>query len=348
MHTTPNRSRRPPVSFVTWSFVRGRSEEIAAALGGDVCAVYPRWLDGSRRAPLRYVVSAVRTVAELVRRRPRSVVVTNPPIFPPLIAWAYCRVARVPLVLDSHPGAFGRKDNRVAEAFMPVHRWLARRSAAVLVTTGEWVDVVTSWGGRGVVVHEAPPLWEVTPPGRSPGARPRVLFVGIFANDEPVEEVVEAARRLPEIDVDITGHIERAPGGLVDAAPPNVRFVGYLGPAAYRDAVQDCDLVLALTTEPSSVMRAAYEGVYARRPIVISDWPDLRAVFPSAVFTSNDVDGIERALRDAVDRLESLDAATESARSAQLERWEEQLEEIRRVVGLTTPERLPAEPGAVS
>lgn len=324
---TPTRSR-VPFAFLAWSRVSGRSEEIAAALGGEARCF---WISGLRRkqlVPLRYLLSAVGTAAYLLRARPRAVAVTNPPVFPGLIALAYARFARVPVLLDSHPASFGAKDNAVAARLLPVHRWMARRSASVLVTTDDWVRTVESWGGRATVVHEAPPLWEVAPPRPLP-ARPRVLFVGVFAPDEPVAEVLAAARLLPEADVVVTGDLQKCSPALRESAPANVSFVGFLSKEEYRRAVEDCDVLLALTTEPTSVVRAGYEAVYARRPLVVTGWPELRRLFPHAVPTGNDAAGIAAALRTALAEHERLRSETGTALEDQRDRWDGQVAELR-------------------
>lgn len=294
--------------------------------------VHPRVLRGSRRAPLRYAVALVVCAFSLLRHRPGAVIATNPPVFPGILGWAYSRVAGVPLLLDSHPTAFGAKQNRVAQRMLRVHRWLARRSAAVLVTTQEWVGEVEDWGGSALVVHEAPPAWELDPPG-PPAARPRVLFVAVFASDEPVEEVVEAARRRPGYDVVVTGDTSRAPEGLVEAAPPNVSFVGFLPQDRYLELLAGADVVLALTTEPTSVMRAAYEAVWAGRPCVLSDWPVLRELFPDAVATTNDAEAIAEALDAVVADHGTLRCKAGQARARQMARWESQLAAMRGVLG---------------
>ena len=178
------------------------------------------------------------------------------------------------------------------------------------------------------MLHEAPPQWTVEPAGRV-GARPRVLFVSIFAPDEPVREVVEAAALLPSIDVQITGDLHKIPPGLRDSAPPNVSFLGFLRGADYSRAVSAADIVMALTTEPMSVVRAGCEAVYAGRPLVVSHWRASREVFPYAVHVSNDPAGIAVGMRAAVERHPQLLAAAPAARSLQATRWRHQIDRVR-------------------
>ena len=327
---------RPTFCHVTWQRHAGRAQEIAHALGGEAVHVYPTALTGRRWVLVRYLLSAVLTVVALVRLRPSAIVVVNPPVVPGLVVAAYCRLFGARFLLDSHTGSFGVKGNAVAARTLGITRWLGRRSAGVMVTTTSWVEEVQGWGAHGLVVHEAPPVLEVTP--SLDGGRPQVLFVGVFARDEPVEQVVAAAALLPEVDVLITGDVDRAPDGLVEGAGPTVVFTGFLGPQEYRARLEAARVVVALTTEPTSVMRAAYEAVYARRGLVVSDWPALREVFPFAHHRGNDADAIAEGVRAAL--AEDPVAASQRAQGAvtlQTARWDDQLDALRAALDLPRP-----------
>lgn len=336
-------ARRPPVAFVAWSPVGGRSREIAAALGGEARTIYGQGRFGKLSVIVRYLRSGVQTARYLRRRRPLAVIATNPPLLPGLIAWAYGRRSGARIALDSHPGGFGLQGDRVSAALQPLHVWLARRVTATLVTDGRLAERVESWGGEAEIVHEAPIEWHGQPRARL-RERPRVLFVCIFQRDEPVAEVIEAARLVPELDVDVTGDLDRCPSGLRERAPDNVRFTGFLSGQRYESAVLDADVVLALTTEPSSVMRAGYEAVYARRPLAVSGWPASRELFPHAVHVDNHAAGIAAGLRRAVAEHERLVAAAPAALALQQRRWERQLAALRRRLIDPTPTAAPSQP----
>lgn len=324
---------RPGVVYLAWTVNRGRVDELSALLGAVPVFVHPRLLRHRRLTPLRYVVSAVLTLAALVRLRPRCVLVINPPVLAAGVVALYGAVSGARVVLDSHPGGFGAQDDALSARLQGLHRWAASRAAAVLVTGEHWGSVVRGWGGTPLVVHEPPAPWTVPaspPPG---GAATRVLFLGTYGRDEPVAALVEAARSVPDVQLAITGDVARAPEGLLEAASANVEAVGYLDADAYRRQVLASDVVVVLTTEPTSVMRAAYEAVYARRPLVVSDWPGLRELFPHAVHVTNDAAGIAAGIREAVDRRASLQAVAETARDEQQARWQSQLADLRAVIG---------------
>lgn len=328
---------RSPVAFLAWAPSAGRARDLAADLGGDALTVYPSAVGGRRTVPLRYALSSVITVGHLLRRRPRAVVVQNPPVYPALISALWVRLVGGRLVLDNHPTSFGAKGNVQASRMLAVTRRLVRRADGVLVTTSDWADVVRGWGGHPVVLHEAPPQWSVSEPRPLGNRRPVVLFSCVFASDEPVSAVIEAARRLPELDMVVTGDQRRAPRDVLADLPANVTMTGWLDQQQYARQVDRCDVLLALTTEPTSVMRAAYEAGYARRLLVLSDWPASRALFPEAVGTGNTADAITAALRTAVADHDLLIRDLDVVQERQRERWRGQRRELRALLGLDEP-----------
>jgi hypothetical protein len=337
-------TRRADVVFLAWTRTSGRSKEIANALGGEAVCIFPARVSAKRLFAVRYAYSLVASCVHLMRHRPRALIATNPPVFPALMACAYAAMSKTPYVLDSHPTSFGAKGHTVSQKLLGVHRWLARRASATMVTTNDWVGVLESWGARGIVVHEAPPLWAVEPlRGAAKGAKGGqgskgvVLFVGIFASDEPVMAVVEAARLRPDLEVQITGDLTRCPPAVLAAAPPNVRFLGYLAQPEYRAAVEAADVVVALTTEPTSIVRAGYEAIYSRRPLIITDWPAGRDAFGFAVYSANDAAALAVAFDDALSERRREPLALEAARDAQLARWNDQLHTLRQALQLAAP-----------
>jgi len=320
---------RPKVSFIAWAEDAGRAHEVARALGGEACTLYRLRIVWKPLVPLRYLLNAISTCCYLLSRRPRAVIVTNPPIFPGLIALPYCIATKAPLLLDSHPSAFG--DAPMAKQVASVHAWLARRTATTMVTVPELAEIVTAWGGRADIVHEAPPAHRAAPAHPLSG-RPRILYIGRFAGDEPTAEVVEAARLVPEADVLITGDVRKCPAPLRKSAPANVIFTGFLKGDDYDRALEQADAIMVLTRHPLAVNRGAYEAVYFERPLIISDLPAMTPLFPYATSVSNDSAGIARGIQSAIERHPELVAACPHARALQEQRWQEQLDRLQELV----------------
>jgi glycosyltransferase involved in cell wall biosynthesis len=162
---------------------------------------------------------------------------------------------------------------------------------------------------------------------------PVVLWSGIFAADEPFAAVIEATRLTPEIELHVAGDLRRCP---VDpaTAPPNVRWLGFLRGEAYRRALHGADVVLALTNDSTSAMRAAAEAVYAGKPLITSDLAHLAQLFPSAMHVRNDAADIAAGMREAVHDREKLAAISAAMRDVQLRRWERQRDMLLERLGL--------------
>lgn len=332
------------ISVIGWTRRGDRPTELADVLGGEARVIFTPKLAHPALLPLRYATCALIMVAYLARRRPDALVVVNPPLWPGLIGWAYSRLAGARLVLDSHPGGFGAQGHSVERRLQAIHRFLVRRAAGVLVTTQHWIDVVESWGGTARIVHEPPRDRDVPVRGSDDDdddARPIAMFVCIFAPDEPVGAVIDAARLAPHVEWWITGDAAKAPPGALDDLPANIRLTGYLGPADYDDALIGADVVVALTTEPTSIMRAAYEAVYALRPLVVSDHPDAVEVFPHAVATANHATDIAAAVDEVLARPDP-DGAAWTARAAQQQMWVAQRSGLEQIVhGTPSPDDHP-------
>lgn len=319
------------VLFVAWDAAGRRADDVADLLGGQALSIRPAMLERPWLTPIRWLVSAVATTAGVVSQRPSVVIVTNPPIWAGLSAYAGARLVGAGFVLDSHPGGFGAMNDRVGARVQRLHAWLARRATAVLVTTQQWIDVVESWGGRGAVLHEAPTptLQAASVPAGDPAA---VLAVNTFGRDEPVQPLIEAARAVPTARLDVTGDVSLAPDGLVQRAPSNVRFVGYLSQREYEQAMTTNAACVVLTDEPTSVPRSACEAVWARRPLIITDSPATAEYFPYALRVPSTADGVASGLRRVVEDRHGVAELAQAAADDQRARWDKQLDELRAIV----------------
>ena len=129
------------------------------------------------RQELRFGVQLARQVR---RRRPDVVMVANTPVPSMVLLAAYLRLRRIPLVLwhqdvqgiaiQSFAGAkLGRAFRAVAAVIGRGERWVARRSAAVVVIADSFVDVHRRWGtaDRTTVIPNWAPLGEIVPVSRA-------------------------------------------------------------------------------------------------------------------------------------------------------------------------------------
>ena len=277
--------------FVAWaqpSHSR-RSELMARKLGIPLRRI--RVLRKQRYlAPLRYAIQALLTLVTLFRERPGVVFVQNPPIFAPLFAWIYCALAGAGLIIDAHTDAL--QCPRFWRWSLPLHRFLSRQAVATLVTNEHLSQIVAGWGAKSQIIVDVP--------SQLPAGKPypvehqfNIAMVSSFAPDEPLDNVIQVARSLPDIGFYVTGDPAWSSRPLPSELPPNVHLTGLLPDDEYYGLLRSVHAVMALTTENHTMQRGACEAVWLGQPIITSDWPLLRQSFhQGTIHVDNTVEGI--------------------------------------------------------
>jgi glycosyltransferase involved in cell wall biosynthesis len=275
---------------------------------------------------LRVLMLSVRTAWTLLRLRPQVAFVQNPSI---VLTTVSCLVAPLyggRVVVDRHSNfklhTVASRDPRY-RLFHLLSRWTVRRAHLTVVTNAYLAALVEAWGGRTFVLPD--PIPDL-PPQIVAGDTPRssIIFVCSHSRDEPLGEVLAAARSLPKsVTVFITGNAARSPRPLLESAPENVVFTGYLSDKEYIELISSAGAVLSLTTQPHTLTCSAYEAVAVGVPLIISDSEDLKAHFRhGTVVTANTAPGIARAITEALARQGELRQAIDALKRDLQREWE--------------------------
>lgn len=240
----------------------------------------------------KYLLQAIETVGILFRERPGAAFVMSPPVFAPLVVALVCVLRGIPFVIDAHSSAF--LDRRWRH-FQGLQAWLCRKAATTIVHNPTLASRVRALGAHATLVPDVPIEFGR---GHFPiTASFSAAAACSFNHDEPVAELVDAARRMPHVQLFITGDAERMARSLRASLPPNVILTGFLSTGDYGALFSGVDVVIALTTRPATMLRSAYEAIYAGTPVIVSDSDVLRAAFPmGAVHVVNDGPAIAAAL----------------------------------------------------
>jgi glycosyltransferase involved in cell wall biosynthesis len=301
-----------------------RAEGIAQALGArDFCIQRLKRMPWFM-LPLRYFLQSLDTVAVLRRERPQLIITTNPPIVLPLVVYAFARWPKADLVIDSHTGAFTGK----WRPFLFLHRFLSRRALATLVTNETLREQVAAWGASALVLEDRVPELPIV---RTEPTNPcfTIVVVNSFARDEPVEEVLAAARGLSGFRFFITGGIPKGLTGLLEQAPSNVTFTGFLPRPDYVAMLSRADAIMVLTTRDLTMLCGAYEAVAVGKPLITSDWPVLRNYFSKgAVYIDNSAESIRRAALEVADQNQRLRDEMRELKSELSHHWNRQFEDF--------------------
>jgi len=282
----------PTVSFVTWYPSCRRSDTLAERLGGRSHLIHFFEFKQPVYAPMKYVVQALVTFWRLYKDRPEVVFVASPPVFAVCTVWAYAALFRIPFIIDAHTGVF---DDPRWTWMTRVSQFLSRSALATIVTNRTLAAEVTRWGGHPVVIGDLPVRFPEVP-ASDLGAGFHVVVVNTFSQDEPLAEVIQAARLTPSISFHITGSPRHSRNGWSGSLPPNARFTGWLSDEAYVGLLRGADAVMSLTTHDHTMQRGGYEAMAVEKPLITSDWPLLRETFSrGTLHVDNSAQGIARA-----------------------------------------------------
>lgn len=293
--------------FVNWIGFHGRSADLAVNLG--VREFYTTGGSGNRI--IRYVRQWRETVATLKGLRPSTVIVMQPPV---MALWAarFGTARDTQIVADLHTGVF--TDPKWKWAWKGILRSQRQRGGGVIVTNESLAERCRSYGVRTFVLDDAVPRRvgkaSATPEdGRLARLEPDeyVLVPLAYAADEPLDEILDAARAVPDRTWVFTG---RAPDTVRAKAPGNVLFSGFVSKSDYDWLAANAGAILACTTEEDTMQRAGYEAVSWERPLVTTRTRVLTAYFgDAAIFAAPTAGELSSAVSDALGRSPELKAA---------------------------------------
>lgn len=142
--------------------------------------------------------------------------------------------------------------------------------------------------------------------GLAPGDK-AVVSVGHLMARKGVVDYVELARRMPEVQFFWFGHTTRAAMSAavreaVDAAPPNLRFPGYVPAEQVRDAYAGAQLFCFMSHEETEGI-VVLEALASGTPAVVRDIPVYDPWLPAGeiVHKARSIEEFETTARDILD-----------------------------------------------
>jgi glycosyltransferase involved in cell wall biosynthesis len=292
----------PKGVFISWVKFAERSRGISQALG--IRDFYVERMKGTTvfLLPLRYLFQALETAAILWHERPKLIIAMNPPIVLPLLTYLAAKFLGAELVIDSHTGAFNGKWERL----LFVHRFLSRRALATIVTNEPLRERVERWGAQGLILEDRIPDLE---PSKASTTNKNFTVVAIcsIADDEPIDEIIAAARLLPDFSFFVTGRVSPTLSRRLANLPTNLVLTGYLPRSDYDALLHRADALMVLVKQDFTLLCGAYEAVAVGKPLITSDWPVLRNYFSlGAVYVDNSPEGIRDGVRRVAQSRERL------------------------------------------
>lgn len=315
--------------FLVWGAPHGshRTEWMGAHLGMDVWYIYATPRQGRFIAPVKYFLQTFMTFAFLARHRYQLIFVQDPPIFAVLPVYVYSLFSKSRFIIDSHTDALQASFWKWT---LPLHRFLERRAITTLVTNDHLREMIESWGARGFTLEDPPAQFNISKPTILPDSALNVVVVSTADYDEPIPEVLEAARALQDVDFYITGDFARSRyhQGVLESAPQNVHFTGYLR-EGYFSLLDAADVIMCLTTEDNTFLSGANEALWLGKPLITSDWPLLRRYFSKGtIHIDNSVEQIRQSVLDMREHLSEYQAEMCALQAERRNEWWTRMDQL--------------------
>jgi glycosyltransferase involved in cell wall biosynthesis len=296
--SAPNEISMDGCIWITWENQR-RTYELARALSLPLFKYISK-----RNYIVRIAGLSAKTILLLFRRRPKKLVVQNPSIILATVACLFKNLLGYILVVDRHSNFRIEKApyrSIKEKVFQLLSRYTIRKADLTIVTNEFLKNIVEQWGGRGFVLQDKLPSLVLAKKVQLKGLQ-NIIFVCSFSGDEPVNEVIEAARLIDQsIVIYITGNNSKLKKDIIDGAPKNIIFTGFMDEKMYQSVLYSSDAVMALTTADHFLLCAAYEALALGRSLILSRTPDLMEYFhQGAIFTKNDAESLASAIRTAL------------------------------------------------
>ena len=321
-------NKSPKLVFIAWTDQDRRSQLLAKELGMQLYEIQILQRKYAL-APLRYLLQTWRTLRILFRERADVTFVQNPPIFAAFAVWLYAAVSRTRFVIDSHTGALLAWWWRWT---LPLHAWLSRRAETTIVTNQHLAKMIQQWNARSFILTDVP--MEIPQSKPFPLSGPfNITVINTFSPDEPVGEILAAARTLPDVNFYITGNPARANKEHLANHPENVHFTGFLPDDEYFGLLLGVQAVMVLTTVDHTMQLGASEALSLGKPIITSDWPMLRDYFSKGtVYVDNKWESIAEGVVQMRAQLTAMQQGIETLQREQQVEWAEKKRQLRQLI----------------
>ena len=160
-----------------------------------------------------------------------------------------------------------------------------------------------------------------------------ICYICTFSNDEPYLEVFNAARKLENIQIYVTGNYRKA---KIDISRYiNVQFMDFLPNQEYKALLNSVDAIITLTTREYTMQRGGSEAISVRKPLITSDTKMLRTYFKrGTVFAKPDEQNIKEAIENLKRRYEFYLDEVSKFSVERRSNFKSKLEELRKELGV--------------
>jgi glycosyltransferase involved in cell wall biosynthesis len=324
--------------FIVWKKFQRRVEVLAPFLDLEVHYFYYSWEEKSKiLKALSYFLKSIDTFKCLFLKKPSLVFIQFPPA-PALYCVAlYSFLTGSRYVSDCHIGLTNAN-------------WLKWIHAKKLLIKGPMIvhnehlieQVIRSMNVKPFVVRDGIAKRQSVDIRKSSllddlGLPPKsyVIIPGSFSWDEPLREVIEAARMLPEIMFVLTWHFNRLSRTIRNNLPSNILLTGYLQIDDFNYLFANSGVALVLTKHEAVQLSGMQEAMAFEIPAVVTDLKTTRFLYKNyPVYVRNDPESIAYGVTYAFQNRHDLEEKIKKLRIETEREFFDQIVNLRTILNL--------------
>ena len=314
--------------WITWHIAQ-RSRSLSKDLG---VPIFEKVIENNPVG--RHFLSSLWTIYVLLKERPTNIYLQYSFLLL-LVLVGYKRLAPYPvhIICDCHTKALRR---RLGGYFGKIFWWFKERSFhytdICIVSNIEMEPDIKILTNRYCMLPDKIP--EILPSQATKPEDAYCVFVGSYAVDEPLDEVIAAAKRLDGlVKIYCTGKIPENLSSLKSQPHKNTHFTDYLSTEEYYNLLANADCVLALTSEDGCLQCAGYEALSTEVPLVLSDTSALKAYFEgAAIYVKHNAQDIESGVRHAINARSKLISSIRSIKELRNQEYQTALNELNKLI----------------
>lgn len=306
--------------WITWEKHR-RTRGLAQELNSEL-----HELTTDATGIVRYLLLGKRTLFLLVSINPDILITQNPSIVLNALAILLRPFFNYKLVVDRHSNfkfSSENSSNPKWKAFHFLSQYVSRNSDLTIITNKYLRDVVSSWGGHGVILPDKLPDLPLARHRKLAGSK-SFVFICSFDLDEPIKEVIDAARLLPsDHTLYVTGDSTKANPSSIQNIPENIILTGFLSEEDFQGLLCSVDIIIVLTKYEYTLTCGAYEAISLDKGMILSDTKTIRGYFSKgAIYTDPEkTSSIYNSMMEAASKSERLARELVDYKKIMVEDW---------------------------
>ena len=330
--------------FVAWRIFQRRNISVANKFGLEPRFYYRTWEEKSRvHKASSYIFKSLNMLRDLIKFHPDVIFLQLPPVPVLYIVALFCRLTGCRYVADCHNVMIYSKWLN-----WPFAKTLLNAADALLVHNEDVSIYARQLGLNTITLRDPlPDLKRTTDPdllakyGLKKDAY--VIVPWSFASDEPILELFQAAKAMPETKYVMTWFAEKLPVELREILPANLILTGYLDDNAFNAIFSDAGVALVLTTREGTQPSSASEAISLEIPLIVSDLDTTRKLYKNTpVYIENTTQGILTGVAQAFHEQEQRITAIRAFGKAYGRDLDEEIDSVKNLLGLG--DRKPSDP----